>query len=297
MIFVIDIDGTICSQEKDYHNAIPYKGKIKRINNLYNKGHSIIYWTARGGTSGIDYSELTKQQLREWGCLYHSLNFGKPDYDLYIDNRAMHYSDPLFKQMTVFVGIYKIQSKIKPERIYIGSSVDIHDRWSMHLNDLNKKKHASIKLQRHFDKYGESDLQFSIITECNKEDLLRHEQFFIDAFNPYFNICKIAGSSLGVKRRPETIEKIRFGASNISDETRRRLVESHKGKIQSEETRRKKSESMKGKNTWQKGRKLSEETKRKIGESQKGRVSPMKGKKHSVQTKIKMSNSQKNNHK
>jgi group I intron endonuclease len=81
-------------------------------------------------------------------------------------------------------GIYRIQSKIKSERIYIGSAVDINDRWRCHLKDLRNNKHHSKKLQRHYDKYGEVDLQLSILLGCEKEDLLKTEQYFIDSYNP-----------------------------------------------------------------------------------------------------------------
>jgi hypothetical protein len=38
--------------------------------------------------------------------------------------------------MERITGIYKIQSIIKPERIYIGSAVYVDKRWKEHLNDL-----------------------------------------------------------------------------------------------------------------------------------------------------------------
>ena len=50
-------------------------------------------------------------------------------------------------------GIYRIQSKIKSERIYIGSSVNIQSRWYHHLADLRKNIHGNSKLQNHFNKY------------------------------------------------------------------------------------------------------------------------------------------------
>lgn len=112
--------------------------------------------------------------------------------------------------------IYKIQSKIKPDRIYIGSAVDVSDRWRCHLKTLRKRTHHSPKIQRHFDKYGESDLQFSILLSCDKENLLKVEQYFIDSYNPYFNSCKIAGSQLGMSR---------------SSESKKRISDGHKGQI------------------------------------------------------------------
>ena len=49
MVYIIDIDGTICSlTEGDYDDVVPFYDKIKVFNRLYDSGHTIIYWTARG---------------------------------------------------------------------------------------------------------------------------------------------------------------------------------------------------------------------------------------------------------
>ena len=106
-------------------------------------------------------------------------------------------------------GIYKIQSVIKPERIYIGSSVDITDRWQHHLQELKGNRHNNKKLQNHVNKYGESDLQFSILLGCEKDDLLKVEQYFLDSYKPYFNCCSIAGNTLGFRHSDETKAIIR----------------------------------------------------------------------------------------
>lgn len=104
-------------------------------------------------------------------------------------------------------GIYQIQSIVNPERIYIGSAVNINYRWTLHLSNLNLNKHHSPKLQNHYNKYGKDDLTFSIISEYDKEDLTQIEQYYL--YDTYFNICKVAGSCLGVKRSEETNNKHR----------------------------------------------------------------------------------------
>lgn len=94
MIYYVDIDHTICDSGKsDYNNAVPYTDRIAKINKLYDEGHQIHYWTARGGTSGIDWSELTIKQLAQWGCKYTSVNFKKPMYDFWIDDKAINDKD------------------------------------------------------------------------------------------------------------------------------------------------------------------------------------------------------------
>ncbi len=68
MIVYVDIDETICDYpdgERKYELAQPIYGNIEKINNLYDEGNTIIYWTARGSVTGVDYEELTKQQMKE----------------------------------------------------------------------------------------------------------------------------------------------------------------------------------------------------------------------------------------
>jgi hypothetical protein len=100
MIYIVDIDNTICITSKngsgdwDYPNAIPLNERIDIINELYSEGHTIVYWTARGSGSGLDWAALTKRQLDEWGCKYHEVRLGKPSYDVWIDDKAIN--DKLF---------------------------------------------------------------------------------------------------------------------------------------------------------------------------------------------------------
>ena len=44
------------------------------INKLYDEGHTVVYWTARGSTTGIDWGDLTQNQLKEWGLNTPSAN-------------------------------------------------------------------------------------------------------------------------------------------------------------------------------------------------------------------------------
>lgn len=87
---MVDIDGTICiNTHGDYKSAQPLVERIEKLNALYDAGHEIHYWTARGATTGIDWSILMLNQLREWGVKYTSANLGKPDYDVWIDDKAV----------------------------------------------------------------------------------------------------------------------------------------------------------------------------------------------------------------
>lgn len=94
-LIYVDIDNTICNTvDSDYINSTPIQENIDKINKLYNDGHFIVYWTARGGFSGKDHTELTKKQLDEWGCLYMELIMNeKPSFDLLIDDKAINMND------------------------------------------------------------------------------------------------------------------------------------------------------------------------------------------------------------
>ena len=91
----VDIDGTICTQAKDgnYGEAEPLPERIAEVNRYYDLGHTVVYWTARGTETGIDWRSVTEAQLARWGVRYHRLEFGKPAFDLLIDDRARNPGD------------------------------------------------------------------------------------------------------------------------------------------------------------------------------------------------------------
>jgi hypothetical protein len=91
MKYTVDIDNTICeTQGNDYPNSKPLLDRIQKINTLYDAGHEIHYWTARGSNSGVDWLQLTLQQLETWGCKYTTAKTGKPAYDVWIDDKAIN---------------------------------------------------------------------------------------------------------------------------------------------------------------------------------------------------------------
>ena len=47
--------------------------RIAKLNELFDKGHELSHWTARGGNSGIDWTELTHKQLKQWNAKHTSL--------------------------------------------------------------------------------------------------------------------------------------------------------------------------------------------------------------------------------
>ena len=92
MKIFVDIDETICVNQKDldYVKAKPIKKNIDIINRLYDVGHEITYWSARGSATGLDWRKVTEDQFKKWGVKYHQMSLGeKPVFDLLIDDKAI----------------------------------------------------------------------------------------------------------------------------------------------------------------------------------------------------------------
>jgi hypothetical protein len=95
MLIYIDVDETICltPENRDYSQAVPILENIKKANAYYDNGNTVVYWTARGSRTGIDWRALTEQQFRDWGVKYNELKFGKPSYDLFVDDKVLNTED------------------------------------------------------------------------------------------------------------------------------------------------------------------------------------------------------------
>ena len=91
-VYYIDVDNTICTpvENGDYASAEPHLDRIEEYNKFYEDGNTVIYWTARGATTGIDWTELTEKQFKEWGVKCHEVKLGKPHYDVWIDDKSVN---------------------------------------------------------------------------------------------------------------------------------------------------------------------------------------------------------------
>ena len=89
-VALVDIDETVCAygEKRRYDLAVPINKNIQKINDLYDKGWYIIYWTARGTVTKINWLNLIQKQLNKLGCRYHDVRVGKPQYDLWIDDKS-----------------------------------------------------------------------------------------------------------------------------------------------------------------------------------------------------------------
>lgn len=104
-IIAFDLDDTLCYRPADvehlgvdkYYHCKPIKEMIDLCNEMYDKGNTIVIYTARGMKTldgktddiyGILYP-ITIQSLQEWGVKYHRLVMGKLHYDMLVDDKCM----------------------------------------------------------------------------------------------------------------------------------------------------------------------------------------------------------------
>jgi capsule biosynthesis phosphatase len=100
---VVDLDGVICSikrPDESYADVAPLPGAAERIRELRAAGHEIVIVTARHmRTTGANIGAVMKRVgkttldwLEKHGIEYDELHFGKPNADVYIDDRAIRFT-------------------------------------------------------------------------------------------------------------------------------------------------------------------------------------------------------------
>lgn len=107
------------------------------------------------------------------------------------------------KQRTI--GIYCIQNLVN-NKIYIGQSTCIEDRWSKHLSSLRRGVNDNRSLQEDWNRYGESSFSFLILEECTKEELDAKETFHISQFSSDIIYNFTNGGKKGFKHSPELLK-------------------------------------------------------------------------------------------
>lgn len=180
-------------------------------------------------------------------------------------------------------GIYRIRNVIN-NKIYIGSAVNFKERVRLHKVHLCKGDHKNHKLQNAWNKYGRKIFEFNLIRIVDdKKTLIKIEQFYLDIYKPHYNICKIAGSSLGVRRSLETKNKIRIAKLGKStrphtEETKQKMRDAIKTKMYSFK---------KGIIPWNKGRKSTIEENLNNSKAHKEQIPWNKGKTMLEKTRLK----------
>lgn len=151
----------------------------------------------------------------------------------------------------MFTGIYQILNKVNG-KFYIGSALDIKQRWRQHKHYLRLGNHQNIYLQRAWNKYWETSFEFLILEICSKEELITKEQAWLNwtqSFNLAigYNLNPTAGSSLGIKHSDEAKQKMSAAKKKMTEETKLKMSLAHKGKKRTEEHKANIQAAMKGK--------------------------------------------------
>lgn len=163
-------------------------------------------------------------------------------------------------------GIYKIVN-ITSQHFYVGSAVNLLRRKTDHFRHLKAQTHKNDHLQRAYDLYGSNAFVFIVIEHVeNPENLLEREQHYIDNLDPQYNICRTAGSNLGMEFTPEHRAKISAARRSHPDMIK------HMQKLNADRTGKKLSPEHKAKITAnQIGREKSPETRSKMSAAHKGK--------------------------
>tara|TARA_X000000950_G_C13767970_1_gene599722 strand:+ start:656 stop:1003 length:348 start_codon:yes stop_codon:yes gene_type:complete len=107
-IICFDIDGIICKTVNgDYEKSTPINKNIDFINSLNRKKIKVILYTARymGRTNNnkkksIKFvKKMTINQLKLWKLNYDEIFFGKPAFDLFIDDKSIFFKKNWSKLM------------------------------------------------------------------------------------------------------------------------------------------------------------------------------------------------------
>lgn len=128
-------------------------------------------------------------------------------------------------------GVYAIINQVNMHQ-YIGSSKNVRQRWQTHLSKLRKGKNESIILQNAWNKYGEQAFICILLEEVREVTrLIAIEQRYIDERKPEYNARIVAHSRLGMKNRPESVEKMRKALTGLkrTPEQRRRIGDGLRG--------------------------------------------------------------------
>ena len=109
-ILCFDLDNTICTTKgRLYKNSKPIKKVIRIINKLYDEGNIIKIYTARFMGRNLDkvdkikknQKNMTIRQLETWNVKYHKIFFGKPSFDILIDDKSFNFDKKWFEKINL----------------------------------------------------------------------------------------------------------------------------------------------------------------------------------------------------
>lgn len=107
----------------------------------------------------------------------------------------------------MYSGVYEVVNKVNGNR-YVGATSHFRSRWKTHLNELRSGKHHAPGLQKDWNEHGADAFVFNKLLVCSSRNLLLYEQIYLDALQPEYNTCKVAGTRKGIKLPQSEIDRI-----------------------------------------------------------------------------------------
>ena len=122
------------------------------------------------------------------------------------------------------IGIYKITNKIN-NKSYIGQSNNINRRFSEH-RCINPETNKTLKLA--YKKYGIENFEFSVLEECELEELNEREKYWIATLKPQYNRTSGGDGSPNHCVSEETKQILKQKGkefwNNLDEETKQKII-------------------------------------------------------------------------
>ncbi len=74
-----------------------------------------------------------------------------------------------YKQMKFPMGVFQVKNSSN-NKVLIDHSLDMESKWNRHKMELKFGNHRNKDLQKDWDKYGEENFVFEVITELKKNE-------------------------------------------------------------------------------------------------------------------------------
>jgi group I intron endonuclease len=119
-------------------------------------------------------------------------------------------------------GVYRWVNLLN-KKSYIGSSVNLSSRLKNYFNIYyleRELKNTTMKIYRGLLKYGYSSFSLEILEYCAQKKAIEREQYYLDIYQPQYNILRKAGSLLGFKHSSETIAKFKVRSLTLEQKAK-----------------------------------------------------------------------------
>lgn len=133
----------------------------------------------------------------------------------------------IYKENRSKSGIYCWYNKIT-KKVYVGSSISLNKRLSRYLSEKYLKGELlryNSHIYKSMLKHGYTNFNFCILKYCDRSELIKWEQYYIDILKPEYNTMVIAASNLGFTHSEKTKEILRLASTGrlFSQETKNKL--------------------------------------------------------------------------